>query len=81
MQLCLAPPPYLYVQVHQLPPVALLLAHTYEAGDVQPLAKQLEVLHKLLRLELGIQDAQLGEDAHVGTLQTLQVYTEHNSRT
>jgi hypothetical protein len=63
---------YLDVQVHQLLPVALLLAHAYEARNVEPLAKQLQVLHQLVRLELGIQDAQLGEDAHVSALQALQ---------
>jgi hypothetical protein len=51
--------------------VLLLLAHTYEARDVDALAKQLEVLHQLLRLELGIQQAQLSEDAHVRTLKAL----------
>jgi hypothetical protein len=39
--------------------VLLLLAHAYEARDVDALAKQLEVLHQLLRLELGVQQAQL----------------------
>lgn len=64
--------PHLDVQVHQLPPVSLFLAHPDEPWDVEALAKQLQVLHQLLWLELGIQDTQLGEDAHVCTLQTLQ---------
>lgn len=66
------PHTHLDVQVHQLLPVLLLLAYAYEARDVDALAKQLEVLHQLVRLELGVQDAQLSEDAHVRTLQALR---------
>ena len=46
-----------HVQEDKLAPVLLLLAHTDEARDVEARRKQLQVLHQLLRLVLGVQDA------------------------
>ena len=42
------------VQEDQLFPVVVVLAHADEAGDVEPRAEQLQVLHQLLVLVLGI---------------------------
>ncbi len=41
----------------------LLLAHADEARDVDALAEQLQVLHQLLGAVLGVQQAQLRENA------------------
>mmetsp|Transcript_2450 Transcript_2450/g.6170 ORF Transcript_2450/g.6170 Transcript_2450/m.6170 type:complete len:320 (-) Transcript_2450:3540-4499(-) len=57
------------VQEGELLPVLELLAHTNEARNVEARGKQLEVLHEALRLVLGVQDAELGEDAHVRAFQ------------
>jgi len=46
-----------HVQEYQLAPVVLLLARADEARDVEPRAEQLQVLHQLVRLVLGVQDA------------------------
>ena len=50
-------------------PTSVLSAYTHiKLGNVDFGAEELEVLHQLLGLVLGVQDAQLGEDAHVGPL-------------
>ena len=59
----------LAVQVGELAPVRLLLARADQARDVQALGKELEVLHELVGLVARVQDAQLGEDAHVRALE------------
>ena len=47
----------LHVQEDQLLPVVVVLAHADEARDVEPRAEELQVLHQLLVLVLGVQDA------------------------
>ena len=57
------------VEERELLPGVHLLAGADELGDVDAGAEELEVLHELLGLELGVEDAELGEDAHVRPLQ------------
>ena len=57
------------VEEREFLPGVHLLAGADELGDVDAGAEELEVLHELLGLELGVEDAKLGEDAHVRPLQ------------
>mmetsp|Transcript_29787 Transcript_29787/g.50046 ORF Transcript_29787/g.50046 Transcript_29787/m.50046 type:complete len:229 (+) Transcript_29787:1442-2128(+) len=56
------------VQKGELLPVLLRLAHADKLGDVDARGEELEVLHQLLGLVLGVEAAQLREDAHVRAL-------------
>mmetsp|Transcript_3295 Transcript_3295/g.10326 ORF Transcript_3295/g.10326 Transcript_3295/m.10326 type:complete len:1450 (+) Transcript_3295:864-5213(+) len=59
----------LHEQEGGLPPVAPLLAGAQQLGHVAALPVDAAVLHQLVRLVLGVEHAQLGEDAGVRLLQ------------
>ena len=59
----------LVVQEDQLGPQVCLLGRPQHLGDVDAGPEELQVLPHLLGLELGVEDGQLGEHAHVGALQ------------
>ena len=53
------------VHVREFGPQSDLVAHRDDSRDVDASAKQAEVLHELVRHVVGVQDAELGKDAHV----------------
>lgn len=61
--------PVLLVEVHRLVPEQRLLAGAQHLGHVHAVVEDLEVLHQLLGQVLGVQDAELREDARVRALQ------------
>mmetsp|Transcript_10474 Transcript_10474/g.36145 ORF Transcript_10474/g.36145 Transcript_10474/m.36145 type:complete len:1393 (-) Transcript_10474:82-4260(-) len=58
------------VQPRQGLPVLLGLAGPDELWNVDLVREQLQVLHQLVELVLGVQNSQLGEDSHVRALQS-----------
>lgn len=58
-----------YIEEHQLRPQMRRLARPDDLGDVDARPEELQVLHHLLWLVLGVQDGQFREHAHVRTLQ------------
>mmetsp|Transcript_6965 Transcript_6965/g.21994 ORF Transcript_6965/g.21994 Transcript_6965/m.21994 type:complete len:213 (+) Transcript_6965:927-1565(+) len=57
------------VQEDELLPVVAVLARREQLADVELGPEELDVLHQLLRAVLCVEDAELGEDAHVRALE------------
>jgi hypothetical protein len=68
----------LNVEICELLPVLLLITNPNELGDVKTGGKELDVLHKLLRTVLGIQDTKFSKDSHVSPFQTKATFHERD---